>query len=555
MPPSPKILVISITRMGDIIQSIPFFRRLRRRNPGAEIHVLVERCFADVAAFLPEVDRLHTIQLEDLLPDLASGRNGDLSGATAFYRDFIGQFRAANYSEVWNLTHTRPSTILNYLLAAENGRGVTLDSLGLQRVNSPWLIYFFATNLARPWCQFNLVDIYANCIDQVEWLSGRSLSIPDQNKNTDISHLRLSPSARWRIAVHPGASQSSKQWPVEQYRAVVQQLSRRHNVEIVVVGGKRDRNLGNVFAGMPRVVNAIGETTVPQLTALLSQTHLLLSNDSGPMHIAAAVGTRVLDITVGSALGHETAPYGEGHVVLEPDIDCFPCSPFASCSTGLCSAKIQPDTVAVLVGWMLGWQPAPLESELRGSRVYQTGFSGTDGMLDLAQIFHSAPCGRDELHKFIRPVWLSVLENQPSRSLTSDVRIPREVSRRAAAALTLARQAKGFAAQLARAAHNPSEFLPTIKNLGELLSLAEADLSSSLRHHGLLRSFDVYSGIARASLAADDLVRQAEETADIYDRMIQLLRPLAEVVSPGISQTKYIPSLVEESYENLTEWA
>ena len=60
-------LVLSLTRMGDIIQSIPFFRRLRLKHPQSEIHILVEECFRDVASMVPCVDKIHSVTLENLL--------------------------------------------------------------------------------------------------------------------------------------------------------------------------------------------------------------------------------------------------------------------------------------------------------------------------------------------------------------------------------------------------------------------------------------------------------------------------------------------------------
>ncbi|MBU1920291.1 hypothetical protein KKG66_05560, partial [bacterium] len=60
-----KILVFSMTRMGDIIQSIPFIRRLRQKHPHAQVDLFVESCFADVAGFLPGIDNIIEVRLED----------------------------------------------------------------------------------------------------------------------------------------------------------------------------------------------------------------------------------------------------------------------------------------------------------------------------------------------------------------------------------------------------------------------------------------------------------------------------------------------------------
>ncbi|MFZ5434384.1 MAG: glycosyltransferase family 9 protein, partial [Calditrichota bacterium] len=327
------------------MQSIPYFRRLRKKNPTAEIHVLVEQCFADVAGFLPNIDRIITVRLEDLLPDLAHDRTGNISRAAAYYRGLIADLQAAKYSEVWNLTHTRPSMVMNYLLANKSGQGVTLDHNGLQRVNSPWLAYFFATNLARPWCSFNLVDIYANCVDGVPWDYGRSIRIDPEVYAQHVGVQLPLDEQRTRVAIHPGASQKDKQWPTEKYRAVAKLLAAHPGTDIVLIAGPADRKIAGQFADVSNLINLVGKTTPEELAGVLSQCSLLISNDSGPMHIAAAVGTPVLDITVGSALASETAPYGAGHMVVEPDSACFPCPPRRPCPASECAERISVETI------------------------------------------------------------------------------------------------------------------------------------------------------------------------------------------------------------------
>src|SRR5262249_28597470 len=116
-----KILVISITRMGDLFQSIPFLRRLKLRPPGSELHLLVEKCFEDVAICLPGVDRVHTVDMEKLLPALSSSTSQNLPQALRDYRSYTDMLRAIRADEVWNLTHTKPATILNNMLAGEHG--------------------------------------------------------------------------------------------------------------------------------------------------------------------------------------------------------------------------------------------------------------------------------------------------------------------------------------------------------------------------------------------------------------------------------------------------
>lgn len=538
-----RILVLSLTRMGDIIQSIPFFRRLRLRHPDAEIHVLVERCFGDVVRMIRDVDRIHEVRLEDLLPNLQSGARENIREATAYYRGLVEALRTLQFVEVWNLTHTRPSMVMNYLLAAEQGQGVTLDRQGLQRVNSPWLAYFFATNLARPWCQFNLVDVYANCVRDVPWNAGRALQL-------DVSDARviLPPINRTRIAIHPGASQPDKKWPLRSFRELAASLAQRPDTEIVIVAGPRDVELAREFESIRGVVNLAGKTSPRDLAALFRDCQLVISNDSGPMHVAAAVGTPVLDVTVGSALAAETAPYGEGHVVIEPDIACFPCSSRRSCGSNACGDRIAPETVLRITEWMLGWREQPRPHELHGCRVYRTGFSRTDRLLSLQRVGADKPFARDELNNLVRPLWLALLEGQavwPSVPSVED----RRLSRHAEVARKAARLASHLARQLAGAAR-ANHYTPTVKNLGTLLFDQEQRVQDSLTGDGVLGGLLAFLRIQRGSLAGETVAEQARETADLYRDTARFLSALSE--SP--TQREYCEyihtALHEDAHEN-----
>jgi len=550
MSQPPKILVLSITRLGDIVQSVPFFRRLRLRHPDAQIHVLVEQCFADVMHLVPEVDRVHTVKLEDLIPNLSSGRKQNLLEATSFYRDLISDLKALHFDEVWNLTHTRPSMVLNFLLAGERGQGVTLDDHGLQRVNSPWLRYFFATNLARPWCQFNLVDIYANCVRGVEWGAGRNLSF---RADAVPPRRNASRGARLRIALHPGASQKSKQWPPQSYRSVAEKLAGNFSCEIVLIGGRRDESSAEIFRGIPRLVNAIGQTSVPGLASLLSSCDLLISNDSGPMHVAAAVKTPVIAVTLGSALGSETAPYGEGHLVVEPDSPCFPCSPQHTCSDITCAQRISADAIYALATWRLGLADSPPPDDMAGMRVYRTRFSQEDFCLELERLACGQPLERDELHRLARPAWLSLLEHGALDMPPAGTCAPASLTYAAGSAARIARELRETAATLAGAAAKKPAELPVIEQLGDLMRRREAELAQVLSRHGLLRSVLAYSTIARASLEGCDLSAQAGETAELYGSLSRFLQSLTCLAKPASSDKLMATCLTEDNHENLSE--
>ncbi|MDY6973954.1 MAG: glycosyltransferase family 9 protein, partial [Thermodesulfobacteriota bacterium] len=130
---------------------------------------------------------------------------------------------------------------------------------------------------------------------------------------------------------------------------------------LVFFGSKMEGNLGRKFRDeWHRVAgdtpledhsdDLIGKTTIPQLAATLKMCDLLISGDTGTMHLSAAVGTRVVGLFMGTASCHETGPYGEGHFVLQPLAPCFPCAEGNSpCREPACRTIIQPEVVYDLV--------------------------------------------------------------------------------------------------------------------------------------------------------------------------------------------------------------
>jgi ADP-heptose:LPS heptosyltransferase len=542
MSPARKILIISITRLGDIIQSIPFVKRMRLKYPAAEIHMLVEECFAEVAAFLPGVDQLHYVRLEDLLPDLSTGNQHNLPKAADYYNNLVSLLGNERYNEIWNLTHTRPAMMLNHLLAGAEGLGVTLDDRGRQRINSQWLTYFFAANLARPWCQFNLVDIYANCVTEIPWSFGRDMIIEQRHYDSHVSHYKRDPQMRYRVALHCGASQTIKQWPVESFREVARALLEHANLEIVLVGSRKDLPLAKHFNDLPRIANYIGQTTISELAALLSTCDLLISNDSGPMHVAAAVGIKVIDITVGSALGSETAPYGEGHLVIEPSASCFPCLASYKCSHQRCAHTIVTAAVSALAEWKLGLRSNISPDVFTDCRVYQTQISKDDSMIELKRIFGTAADLRDDLNQMLRPYWISALENR-SPTMQGIKYVSPALQNSAQLVNALINRLLSLADTLEAAAQKNPQPIKEILRLGQEIADVEGRVSAIISRESILNSILVFGNLRRGSLTEGSLVNQARETATIYRQLGILLMPF---LPPSTENHLFVKNTVRE---------
>lgn len=143
------------------------------------------------------------------------------------------------------------------------------------------------------------------------------------------------------IGIHPGGGWVYKLWAVDRFAALGDLLSQEYNAKVLVFSGPGERVLQHQMAASMRSSSIlVKDAGLRELAALIQRCSLYIGNDTGPMHIAAAVGTRVIAI-FGSTSVSRSGPYGNGHTVLNEAIGCNPCHPGAHpgrCKRGKCSA-------------------------------------------------------------------------------------------------------------------------------------------------------------------------------------------------------------------------
>jgi ADP-heptose:LPS heptosyltransferase len=148
--------------------------------------------------------------------------------------------------------------------------------------------------------------------------------------------------SRPAVGIHPGGSHAGKRWPPASFAAVGNELARRHAARIVLFAGSGDREARDGVAAdllpAPVVVEGVD---LAELAALFERTAFLVCNDSGPMHLAAAVGTPIVAL-----FGHSDplnwGPAGDDHVIVRREVECGPCPPETAraCRTLRCVREI-----------------------------------------------------------------------------------------------------------------------------------------------------------------------------------------------------------------------
>lgn len=130
------------------------------------------------------------------------------------------------------------------------------------------------------------------------------------------------------VAVFPGASIPERRWGADRFRRVAEMLS-VFGIRIVVVGGKEDRQQGEVIVGGGLGLNLAGSTSMAETAAVIQKSSLLVSGDSGVLHIAVGLGTPTVSL-FGPGRAKKWAPQGGGHIVINKGLDCSPCTTFGT---------------------------------------------------------------------------------------------------------------------------------------------------------------------------------------------------------------------------------
>ena len=372
-----QVLIVNITRMGDLIQMVPLLSRLEEEWPGVSIDLIVDREFAHVASLIPGIRQVLIYDFQ-LLMDESRVRARDV---VSLYHDvsrWVQPLLQVGYDRVINLTFNRRSAFLVKYFGCQDERGMTTAQDGSFVVKNPWMKYFVDFHVYRQLNRFNIVDLFALGGSGPGAFHPIRLHVPHQMQEWARTYLRQAGNPDVWIGIQVGASDPMKAWRPEYFGQVMARLSQHRQVGFVLIGTKKEEadvkealQCYRQAGGLGIICEAVGQTTVPQLMALLEQCQLMVTNDTGPMHLAVGVNTTVLNVSVGHVDFWETGPFGPGHWVVQPDIVCGPCGFDKVCPHHACKDHIVPQEVVELCLHLLGGRSFPSFSAK--VRVYQAG--------------------------------------------------------------------------------------------------------------------------------------------------------------------------------------
>ncbi len=335
-----KILILKPSSLGDVIQALPVLRLLKLHFRNAEIFWWIDSALAPL--------------LED---------DPDLTGIVRFERK---RWKSLRYwpemarSIRW-MREQKFDLVIDLQSLARSGAFAWLANgkflVGLDDAREGAHGYY---DIAVPRKSFHThaVDWYLSVLPQIgvpihnnfQWIPERQETA---TKVESIFKSKLNPQSAicnsQLIVLQPGARWNNKRWPVENFSALVKLLAQKFpDARFAILGSADDKSLGEkISAAEPnRILNLCGETSLPEMIEWIRLCDLMITNDTGPMHVAAALGKPLVAL-FGPTEPRRTGPYGQLQNVLQIQLPCEPCMK-SNCTWKNpieCLTTISPQTV------------------------------------------------------------------------------------------------------------------------------------------------------------------------------------------------------------------
>jgi ADP-heptose:LPS heptosyltransferase len=563
-----RILVMSLTRMGDLVQATPLISGLKEKYPYSKITLMVSSDFESFIPNIPDID-------DSIVLDMRQFKNREqgLSWVEIYHylESFLQDVKTRRYDLVVNLSHSKLSAFMILYLEIKKVCGFLCNATGDRMTEHPWMQYFGIEPFNRTYNPFNLVEIFTRSADIrpedqririQEPDDPLSLIAPDLNREAIRDGELL-------IGIQAGSSLEGRRWPARYFAELADSLANGLNARIVLFGVASESPLAEEICRLAtrreQITDLTGKTDLPQLIAWVGLCRYLVTNDTGTMHIAAALGTTIVGLFFAHAHPYETGPYSPGHVLFQARISCAPCSYGVQCNHIVCIHKVRPHHLYSMMQTHVSegaWRvPESLES-VEEMNIYETRY-GNDRRLTLKPLtLH--PIHLDDVFRWAySSLWLESLatpgrlrkfpegvagvellrEDYDCSGVETILEPLREKIRAARDSVKLSREGEKAATsliKLLRSRPSPEK----MQALGEKISSIDEKLNLTGGAHPELKPvIDIFAK-RKENFQGDDVVRLGNATLRCYEqmrkefaRLIQFLNAVEESFSPVEPET------------------
>lgn len=318
-----NILIVKTSAIGDVTHAMPALNCLRDRFPGAHITWLVEEAASDLVVEHPAVDKVLIAQRKRWVKNLRPGRYLQTARKVG---KFISELRQRKYDLVIDFQGLLKSGVWVWLSRGKQRVGF---GRGMQHSECS---YIFLTH------RVPAVDMEIHALDR-KLLLLKAIDVPCQAIRYDfplrtthrqkmlelLERAGFDPKIQALVAINPQTMWDTKLWYNDRFAAVAEALAAKGMFVVFTGGGADTAVIAEIQKGMSKnSLDLTGKSSLKELAALYEMADVVISTDTGPMHIAAAVETPVVAL-FGPTAPWRTGPYGDKHTVLRNAVSCSPC--------------------------------------------------------------------------------------------------------------------------------------------------------------------------------------------------------------------------------------
>ncbi len=309
-----RILLVQLGRLGDVIQTTPLIRELADSQPQDEIDLLLCAEFKGALDGLGGLRNLYTLPIswfDRLEKPITEGFKAGRIPDAAF--EAFRELALPHYDRVISCSTTALACWITGQISAGRREGGVITPRRECLFFGDHHVYVFARQFFREQNWLNLVDLW-RC-------AALNRRLPDAASRPYVamaSELPFALPPGRRVALNPGSAGSHRRWTAEHFARVAEGISRQGATPLLV-GAPADEPIGAavVKASSVTLPNFCGRTSIPQMARLLEQVDVLVSADTGAVHMAAAAGARVVGIYGATAYFAQTAPWSAGHLIFQ----------------------------------------------------------------------------------------------------------------------------------------------------------------------------------------------------------------------------------------------
>lgn len=344
-----RTLVISLLRLGDVIMTAPSIAALKASDPKGRVDLLVNSQFRQIAGLIGGVDKVIGVDRDQLQQGLGEA---DRSVFESFDRlhELVLELRAAGYDRVLNLTHNKFSGWIASLIGAERTEGLAFTPQGRSSFGGAWFRYLNA-HMSTPSSEpFHYIDVFKFAAG----VAGQETSFmltETVHGHTEASAL-LDQGAE-TILVQPLTSEQKKNWGLERFASALETLARLHpNLRFGIMGAPSEYGQLEPFVANLTSRGIAAKLCICDIEtaySLLKRAKLLITGDTSIKHLAAAAGTRIVELSLGSSDFRKTGAYAANSLIVQAKEPCAPCPHRGPCSreTHACAETLSPGLVAL----------------------------------------------------------------------------------------------------------------------------------------------------------------------------------------------------------------